>query len=162
MLMHHITPTVSLSYPQLSITIVAAYHIYPTFLSIFATLTLLHQTQHMLQQTTRFPPKRNRSPILIGLSIHLGVGILHPPSLLAAFSSTSNLLATSTSLDMCNFCEFTSCNHLFSSRDELLHHLQVSGNNLQIHGYLIHSLHFKDSNATSTFWQLQSTIATQQ
>jgi hypothetical protein len=36
-----------------------------------------------------------------------------------------------------------------------------SGDTSQIDGYLIHSLCFKDSKTTSTFWQLQGTIVTQ-
>jgi hypothetical protein len=59
------------------------------------------------------------------------------------------------------FCEFTNCNDIFSSGNDLLHHILASGNSSQIHGYLIHSLNFKVSNTTSTFWQVQSTTIAQ-
>jgi len=59
------------------------------------------------------------------------------------------------------FQEFTTCPNIFSSGNDLLHHIWVLGDSLQIHGYLIHSLHFKDSDTTSTFWQVQSTIIAQ-
>jgi hypothetical protein len=59
------------------------------------------------------------------------------------------------------FWEFTHCPCMFGSGSELLHHVQSSGDSLQICGYLIHSLRFKDSNTTSTFWQLQLTLIAQ-
>jgi hypothetical protein len=37
-------------------------------------------------------------------------------------------------------------------------HNWALGDTSQIHGYLIHSLRFKDSKTTTTFWQLQGTI----
>jgi hypothetical protein len=43
----------------------------------------------------------------------------------------------------------------------MLDHIHASGDTSQIHGYLIHSLRFKDSDTTSTFWQLQGTIVAQ-
>ncbi len=43
----------------------------------------------------------------------------------------------------------------------MLHHIHASGDTSQVHGYLIHSLQFKDSKAKSRFWQLQSSIITQ-
>ncbi len=43
----------------------------------------------------------------------------------------------------------------------MLDHIRASGDISQIHGYLIHSLCFKDSDTTSTFWQLQGTIVAQ-
>jgi hypothetical protein len=55
-------------------------------------------------------------------------------------------------------CKLSTCTVVFSSGNELLHHIQSSGNSSQIHGYLIHCLCFKDSSATSTFWQLQLII----
>jgi hypothetical protein len=59
------------------------------------------------------------------------------------------------------FQEFTSCNRIFISRDEMLDYIRASGDTFQIHGYLIHASQFTDSDATSTFWQLQSTIVAQ-
>ncbi len=59
------------------------------------------------------------------------------------------------------FCKFTSCPDIFGSGNDLLHHIRASGDTSQIHGYLIHSLRFRDSNTTSSFWQLQSSIITQ-
>jgi hypothetical protein len=53
------------------------------------------------------------------------------------------------------------CPYLFSCVNEMLHHIRASGDTSQVHGYLIHSLRFKDSKITSTFWQLQSSIITQ-
>jgi hypothetical protein len=43
----------------------------------------------------------------------------------------------------------------------MLDYIRGSGDTSQIHGDLIHSLCFKDSKTTSTFWQLQGTIVTQ-
>ena len=54
--------------------------------------------------------------------------------------------------------KFTACTDIFSSGNELLHHIQSSGDSSQVHGYLIHYLRFKYSVTTSTFWQLQLTI----
>ncbi len=59
------------------------------------------------------------------------------------------------------FREFTSCNKIFISGNEMLDYICASGDTSQIHGYLIHSSRFTNSNATSTFWQLQSTIVAQ-
>ncbi len=53
------------------------------------------------------------------------------------------------------FCKFLPCPYLFSNRNKMLHHIRASGDTTQVHGYLIHSLHFWDSKTTSTFWQLQ-------
>ena len=59
------------------------------------------------------------------------------------------------------FCKFNHCPNIFGSSSELLHHIRALGDSSQIHGYLIHSLHFKDSNTTSTFCQIQATIIAQ-
>ena len=59
------------------------------------------------------------------------------------------------------FHEFTACPNVFSNGKDLLHHIRASGDSSQIHGYLIHSLRFRDSNTTSTFWQLQAAIIAQ-
>jgi hypothetical protein len=59
------------------------------------------------------------------------------------------------------FHEFLPYPHLFSSGNEMLHHIRALGDISQVHGYLIHSLGFQDSKTTSTFWQLQSSIAAQ-
>jgi hypothetical protein len=59
------------------------------------------------------------------------------------------------------FREFTSCNTIFASGTEMLNYIRGSGDVSQIHGYLIHSLCFKDSETTSTFSQLQGTIVSQ-
>jgi hypothetical protein len=50
------------------------------------------------------------------------------------------------------FRKFTSCPDIFGSGNDLLHHIWASGNTSQIHGYLIHSLRFWDSDTTSLFW----------
>ncbi len=59
------------------------------------------------------------------------------------------------------FCEFPSCNRIFISGNKMLDYIGASGDTSQIHGYLIHSSWFMDCDATSTFWQLQSTIFAQ-
>jgi hypothetical protein len=59
------------------------------------------------------------------------------------------------------FKEFSHCPHIFSTGNDLLHHIRSSGDSSQIHGYLIHSLRFKDSNTASTFWKVQTTIIAQ-
>jgi hypothetical protein len=59
------------------------------------------------------------------------------------------------------FREFTTCPDILSSGNNLLHHIRASGDTSQIHGYLIHSLRFRDSDTTSSFWQLQSFIVAQ-
>jgi hypothetical protein len=59
------------------------------------------------------------------------------------------------------FQEFTACTMILASGTELLNYIRASGKTSQIHGYLIHSPHFKDSETTSTFWQLQGTIVSQ-
>ncbi len=59
------------------------------------------------------------------------------------------------------FKEFSRCPNVFSSGNDLLHHIRLSGDSSQVHGYLIHSLRFKDSETTSTFWQLQTSIIAQ-
>ncbi len=50
---------------------------------------------------------------------------------------------------------------VLGSSAELLHHLRSSGETGQIHGYLIHSLRFRDSKTTTKFWQIQTTIVAQ-
>jgi hypothetical protein len=59
------------------------------------------------------------------------------------------------------FKEFLHCPHVFGSGNDLLHHIRSSGDSSQIHGYLIHSPRFKDSNTTLTFRQVQTTIIAQ-
>ena len=59
------------------------------------------------------------------------------------------------------FCKFTTCPDILSSGNDLLHHIRASGDTSQIHGYLIHSLCFRDSDTTSSFWQLQSSLIAQ-
>jgi hypothetical protein len=59
------------------------------------------------------------------------------------------------------FHEFKSIPNIFGNGKELLNHIRISGDLSQVHEYLIHLLRFKNSETTSTFWQLQSTIVTQ-
>ena len=59
------------------------------------------------------------------------------------------------------FREFTTCTQIFKNGRDLLHHIRSSGDCSQIHGYLIHSLRFRDSDMTLQFWQMQSSIITQ-
>ncbi len=60
------------------------------------------------------------------------------------------------------FCEFAMSATVLGSSAELLHHIRSSGETGQIHGYLIHSLCFRDRETTSKFWQIQATIIAQQ
>ena len=53
------------------------------------------------------------------------------------------------------------CTQIFENGNDLLHHIRSSGDSSQIHGYLVHSLCFRDSDTTSHFWQLQATIVSQ-
>ncbi len=57
--------------------------------------------------------------------------------------------------------EFTSCRCIFSSAMALLDHIQGSGNQSTINGYMIHSHQFQFSKPTSAFWALQTSIVTQ-
>jgi hypothetical protein len=59
------------------------------------------------------------------------------------------------------FREFTPRKQIFKNGKDLLNHIGSSGDCSQIHGYLIHSLHFWDSDTTSHFWQLQASIVAQ-
>jgi hypothetical protein len=59
------------------------------------------------------------------------------------------------------FREFATNAMVLRSSAELLHHLRSSGETGQIHGYLIHSLRFRDSKTTTKFWQIQATIVAQ-
>jgi hypothetical protein len=59
------------------------------------------------------------------------------------------------------FREFTLYNRIFISGNEILDYICTAGKTSQIHCYLIHSSQFTNSDATSTFWQLQSTIVAQ-
>ncbi len=52
------------------------------------------------------------------------------------------------------FHKFTSCSQVFGNKKEMLNHICALGDSSHIHGYLIHLLQFRDSKATSTFWQL--------
>ncbi len=56
------------------------------------------------------------------------------------------------------FREFSKCTQIFEHGKDFLHHIRSSGDSSQIHGYLIHSIWFQDSDTTSLFWQLQTSI----
>jgi hypothetical protein len=95
--------------------------------------------------------------ISIGLSI---------PSVAATISSRNLPFRITLACDQyeCGralFREFTTCSDILSSGNDLLHHIRASGDTSQIHGYLIHSLCFRDSDTTSSFWRLQSSIVAQ-
>ena len=49
------------------------------------------------------------------------------------------------------FWEFTQCMQIFTHGKDLLNHIRSSSDCPQIHGYLIHSLRFRDSDMTSHF-----------
>ncbi len=59
------------------------------------------------------------------------------------------------------FREFAMSATVLGSSAELLHRLRSSGETGQIHGYLIHSLCFRDSETMAKFWQIQATIIAQ-
>ncbi len=59
------------------------------------------------------------------------------------------------------FSEFASNATVLWSSADLLHHLCSSRENGQIHGYLIHSFRFRDSETAIKFWQVQATIIAQ-
>jgi hypothetical protein len=100
---------------------------------------------------------RTASFISIGLSIPLEVAILSQLCRPEIFVLACDQYDCGCAL----FCEFTTCPDILSSGNDLLHHIQASGDNSQIHGYLIHSLRFRDSDTASSFWQLQSSIVAQ-
>ena len=50
---------------------------------------------------------------------------------------------------------------ILASGNDMLNHIRSCGENSQVHGYLIHSLRFSDSETTDTFWRLQVTIVSQ-
>ena len=59
------------------------------------------------------------------------------------------------------FREFTECPVILASGNDMLNHIRSCGDNSHVHGYLIHSLRFSDSETTDTFWRLQVTIVSQ-
>ncbi len=52
------------------------------------------------------------------------------------------------------FQEFTSCLQVFSMANEMLNHIRSSGDTSLIHGHMIHSPHFRDSETTTKVWQV--------
>jgi hypothetical protein len=56
------------------------------------------------------------------------------------------------------FQEFTSCLQIFSTANEMLNHIWSSGDTSLIHGYMIHSPCFCDSETTTKFWQVQAAL----
>jgi hypothetical protein len=56
------------------------------------------------------------------------------------------------------FRKFTQCMQIFKHGKNLLNHFRSSGDCSQIHGYLIHSCCFWDSDMTLHFWQMQKSI----
>jgi hypothetical protein len=56
------------------------------------------------------------------------------------------------------FREFTQCTQIFEHGNDMLNRIRSSGDCSQIHGYLIHSLRFWDSDTSLHFWQLQTSI----
>ena len=56
------------------------------------------------------------------------------------------------------FQEFTSCRHIFGTANNMLNHIQSSGDTSVIHGYMIHSPCFQTSNRTTKFWQVLAVI----
>jgi hypothetical protein len=54
------------------------------------------------------------------------------------------------------FKEFTSCQFIFGTANEMLNHIRSLGDTSLIHGYIIHSPRFRDSDTTTKFWQVQA------
>jgi hypothetical protein len=50
------------------------------------------------------------------------------------------------------FQEFTSCHQVFGTATETLNHIRSSGDTSLVHGYMIHSPRFCDSDTTTKFW----------
>ena len=59
------------------------------------------------------------------------------------------------------FGEFAPDATVFSSGNDLLHHIRSSGDRSIVHGYLINTVRFRTSDITSRFWKLQYAIITQ-
>jgi hypothetical protein len=54
------------------------------------------------------------------------------------------------------FKEFTSCRFIFGTANKMLNHILSLGDTSLIHGYIIHSPRFRDSDMTTKFWQVQA------
>jgi hypothetical protein len=56
------------------------------------------------------------------------------------------------------FQEFTSCRQVFGTATKMQNHIRSLGDTSLVHGYMIHSPRFRDSNTTTKFWQVQAAI----
>jgi hypothetical protein len=56
------------------------------------------------------------------------------------------------------FQDFTSCRQIFGTANNMLNHIRASGETSVVHGYMIHSPCFQNSNTTTKFWQVQAAI----
>ncbi len=56
------------------------------------------------------------------------------------------------------FQEFTSCRQVFGTATEMQNHIRSLGDTSLLHGYMIHSPCFHDSDTTTKFWQVQAAI----
>jgi hypothetical protein len=56
------------------------------------------------------------------------------------------------------FQEFTSCRQIFGIANDMLNHILALGDTSVVHGYMIHSPRFQNSNMTTKFWQVQAAI----
>jgi hypothetical protein len=115
---------------------------------------------YMLQEITKSHVLPSRSCILVGQSFFGGghfASTMSSHNFLFYVKIVCNQYESGHAL----FCEFTSCTGIFNRGKEMLDYICASGGNSQIHGYLIHSIQFADSDTTATFWQFQGTIVTQ-
>ena len=56
------------------------------------------------------------------------------------------------------FQEFTSCQQIFGTANDMLNHIRALGDTSGIHGYMIHSPRFQNSNTITKLWQKQAAI----
>jgi hypothetical protein len=56
------------------------------------------------------------------------------------------------------FQEFTSCQQISGTANNMLNHIRASGDTSVVHGYMIHFPCFQNSNTTTKFWQVQAAI----
>jgi hypothetical protein len=56
------------------------------------------------------------------------------------------------------FQEFTSCQQIFGTANDMLNHIRALRDTSVVHGYMIHSPCFHNSNRTTKLWQVQAAI----
>jgi hypothetical protein len=79
----------------------------------------------------------------------------------AASLSPFGWLATSRIVSVLSLANSRQVRSVFSTSNDLLQHIQASGDRSHIHGYLIHTCRFASSPTTDKFWQVQSSLISQ-